>query len=137
MRIALFGANGTIGQRIMQEALSRGYQVTAVVRDPSSFKKKGEKLSAVVGNVLDPASIAEAVKGHDVVVSAIGPKMPDGNLQIVADSARALLDGVARAGVKRLVSVGGAGSLEVAPGVQLVDTPGFPAAVRGIALAHS
>jgi hypothetical protein len=136
MKIALFGANGTIGQRIMKEALNRGHQVTAVVRDPSRFNKTGEKLSAVAGDVLDPASIAEAVKGQDVVVSAIGPKMPEGNLEMVAEAARALLDGVARAGVKRLVFVGGAGTLEVAPGVQLVDAPQFPAAFKGIALAH-
>jgi putative NADH-flavin reductase len=136
MRIALFGANGTIGQRILREALERGHAVTAVVRDPARFVASGENLSAVAGDVTDASSVAEAVKGHDAVISAVGPKLPDGDPQIVVKAAHTLLDGLARAGVKRLVVVGGAGSLEVAPGVQLLDTPEFPSAWSPVATAH-
>ncbi len=106
------------------------------MREPSRVTAQNSKLQAVAGDVLDPASIVESVKEHDVAVSAIGPKLPDGDPQVVVNAARALLDGVARAGVKRLVVVGGTGSLEVAPGVLLVDTPQFPAAWKPGALAH-
>jgi putative NADH-flavin reductase len=136
MKIALFGANGTIGQRILREALDRGHEVTAIVRDPSRFDQASEKLSAVAGDIADPLSIASAVKGHDVVISAVGPKLPHGDPQILVEAARSLLEGVERAGVKRLLVVGGAGSLEAAPGVQVVDTPDFPAAWKPVALAH-
>lgn len=136
MKIALFGANGTIGQRILQEALAHRHQVTTVLRETSHFASLGNNVTATVGDVTDPASIAEAVKGHDAVISAVGPKLPDGDPQIVVSAAHALLDGLARAGVKRLLVVGGAGSLEVAPGVQMVDSPDFPTAWKPVALAH-
>jgi putative NADH-flavin reductase len=75
------------------------------------------------------------MQGNDVVISAIGPR-PGEDVQIVPKAARALIAGVKAAGIPRLLIVGGAGSLEVEPGVQLVDTPQFPAAWRGIANAH-
>jgi len=93
-------------------------------------------LSVVTGDVLDPSNVAAAVARYDVVASAVGPRLPSDAPKLVVDAARSLIDGLARARVNRLVVVGGAGSLEVAPGVQLVDTPEFPAAWKGIALAH-
>jgi uncharacterized protein len=134
MKIALFGASGTIGQRITQEALRRGHQVTAIVRDPAGVQISDPQLTVTQGNVLDPGSVAQVTAGHDVVVSAISPRGQQ--LQAVADAARSLLVGVKRADVKRLIVVGGAASLEVAPGVKLIDTPEFPAAWKGIAQAH-
>jgi putative NADH-flavin reductase/pimeloyl-ACP methyl ester carboxylesterase len=135
MKIALFGAGGHIGRRILEEALSRGHQITAVVRDSTRLSLSHERLNFVTGDVLDPASVATAVAGQDVVISAVGPG-PNSSPQMVVDAARSLIGGLTRAGVRRLMVVGGAGSLEVAPGVQLVDTPEFPAAWRAIALAH-
>ena len=136
MKIALFGASGTIGQRILQEALARGHQVTALVRDPESLKRKNPQLSVKEVNVLEPASVTQAVTGHDVVISAVGPS-GDQAEKVVVEAARSLLEGVSRAEVPRLLVVGGAGSLEVAPGVKLMDAPGFPAAWKGIAQAHA
>jgi putative NADH-flavin reductase len=123
MRIALFGARGMIGQRIAAEARSRGQAVSALGREVS---------------VTDAASVARAAVGHDAVVSAVGPGFgPDAEpWDMLSRAAQALLAGVKAAGVKRLVVVGGAGSLEVAPGKQLVDRPDFPAAWRPAALAH-
>lgn len=123
MKIALFGAGGTIGQRIAAEARSRGHSVTALGRSTE---------------VTDAAAVARAVAGHDAVVSAVGPGLgPAGQpVDMLSKAAHALLAGLRQAGVKRLVVVGGAGSLEVAPGKQLVDQPQFPAAWRPVALAH-
>jgi putative NADH-flavin reductase len=131
VKIALLGATGTIGQRILSEAVKRGHQVTAVVRDPARV----QGVSAVRGDALDSASIAQAVKGNDVAISAVGPRQGE-DVELVPKAAHALVDGVKQAGVARLMIVGGAGSLEVAPGVQLVDTPQFPAAWKEIAIAH-
>ncbi|HEY7391196.1 MAG TPA: NAD(P)-dependent oxidoreductase [Bryobacteraceae bacterium] len=131
MKIALFGASGTIGQRILKEALSRGHQMTVVARNTARI----DGIPAVKGDVLDEAGIAEAVKGNDVVISAVGPR-PGENPTMVPEAATALIEGVQQAGVPRLLIVGGAGSLEVEPGVQLLDTPQFPREWKGIAIAH-
>jgi uncharacterized protein len=135
MKIALFGAGGMIGSRIAQEALARGHEVTAVSRDPARLALKHAKFHAVQGDVLDPASITAAVLGQGAVISAFGPGH-HGEPQDIVRAAKALVAGVRPAGVKRLLVVGGAGGLEVKPGLQLVDTPEFPAAWKPVALAH-
>ena len=91
-------------------------------------------LIAAQADVLDAASVGAAVRGHDVVASAYAP--PQDDLAALTKATHALVEGVRAAGLKRLVVVGGAGSLEVAPGKQLVDTDGFPDAYKAIALAH-
>jgi uncharacterized protein len=131
VKIALFGASGTIGQRILKEARSRGHQVTVVARNTSRI----DGIPAVRGDVLDGASIAETVKGNDVVISAVGPR-PGEDPKMVPQAATALIEGVKQSGVARLLVVGGAGSLEVEPGIQLLDTPQFPREWKGIAVAH-
>jgi putative NADH-flavin reductase len=133
MNIVVFGG-GTIGQRIIQEALNRGHMVSVFVRNPSQLQLTHSNLTATAGNVLDPASVAQAAAGHDAVISAIGPgrNQPP---QMLVDAAHSLIEGLTRAGVRRLIVVGGAGSLEVAPGVQLLDTPTFNPAWRPGALA--
>jgi hypothetical protein len=134
MKIALIGATGVIGRRIAQEALSRGHAVTAVVRDPGKLEIKDAKLSSVKADALDAGSLAAAAAGHDAVVSSYGPGQAPPSVYI--EATKSIIEGVRRAGVKRLITVGGAGSLEVKPGLQLVDSPEFPAAWKGVALAH-
>ncbi len=132
MKVALYGASGMIGSRILAELLQRGHQVTAVVRNPEKVAVSGA--IAVKGDITDAASVAATAQGHDAAISAYAP--PHAQVGLVLDATRALLAGLENAGVKRLLVVGGAGSLEVAPGVQLVDTPQFPAEWKAIALAH-
>jgi putative NADH-flavin reductase len=134
MKLAIFGATGMIGSRILDEALSRGHALTAITRDPSSFSVSHENLTAVAGNALDPASVAEVVKGSDAVLSAIGST--GSSVNVIPEAADSLIKGLSSAGVRRLVVVGGAGVLEVEPGVQLVDTPKLLEAYRPLALAH-
>jgi uncharacterized protein len=133
LNIALFGATGMIGSRIAAEAARRGHRVSALVRDPSRVAA-GPNVVASKVDVLDAGSVAAAVRGHDVVASAYAP--PHDRVADVLVASRALVDGVRAAGLKRLVVVGGAGSLDIAPGKQLVDSESFPAAWKGIALAH-
>ena len=122
-----------IGSRVLDELVRRGHSVTAVARHPEKVKP-GNGVMAVQGDVTDPAEVASAARGADAVISAYSP--PQTQPEMIVDAVRALLAGLADAGVRRLIVVGGAGSLEVAPGVQLVDAPSFPAAWKGIALAH-
>ncbi|HLX01299.1 MAG TPA: NAD(P)H-binding protein [Trinickia sp.] len=134
LKIALFGATGMIGSRIAAEAAARGHRVTALSRDPSRGVQGVDNVKAAQADLFDAASVAAALAGQDVVASAYAPPQDDA-LKIV-DASKALVAGARAAGIKRLVVVGGAGSLEVAPGKQLVDSAGFPDAYKTIALAH-
>jgi len=136
MKIVLFGGSGMIGSRIAKEALDRGHQVTAVGREPAKIELKHPALQTAKGDVLDPASITAIALGHDAAISAYSPGHP-GDPRNLVKAAQALLAGLKPAGVKRLLVVGGAGSLEVKPGLRLVDTPEFPAAWKPVALAHA
>jgi uncharacterized protein len=140
MRIVLYGATGMIGSRILTELLSRGHVVTAVVRDPSKLKAQNG-LTIEKGDMLDADNIAKIAKGADVIISSYGPPSgPQGpdpaKAGQLSEATRALIAGVRRAGAPRIIMVGGAGSLEVAPGLQIVDAPTFPEAYKAVALAH-
>jgi len=133
LKIALFGATGMIGSRIAARALARGHAVTALVRQARPIEGL-PTLRVVAADLFDTAASVQQVKGFDVIASAYGPAREDASK--VVDATRALISVAREAGVKRLVAVGGAGSLEVAPGKQLVDTEGFPEAYKAVALAH-
>lgn len=133
MKIVLYGATGKSGTRILNELLARGQQVKAVVRDTSKLQPRGG-LTIEAGDLNDVEGIVKGVKGADAVISAYAPPM-DAVEELVA-VVKHLADAVKIAGVPRLLVVGGAGSLEVEPNVQLVDTPSFPEAWKPIALAH-
>lgn len=138
MKIGLFGATGKIGKQILEEALRRGHEVTVIVREPSRSvdTPSGEgNLHVAVADVLHPDSVEEAIAGQEVIISAYGPKFGEEN--DLAEAARSLVEGVRKSGVGRLLVVGGAGSLEVEPGVRLMDTPGFPDEIRPLARAHA
>jgi uncharacterized protein len=129
MRIAVIGATGFVGTAVLAELLQRDHHVTALVRDPAKLASRPD-VSAVVADVFDVDAVAAAARGHDAVVSAFNPGWNEPALydRFLRGSA-AIERGVEASGVKRLLIVGGAGSLFVAPGVQLVDTPEFSAHV--------
>jgi putative NADH-flavin reductase len=133
-KIMLIGSSGMIGQRILHEALNRGEHVTALVRDTSKTGEHRAKLDYHTGDIFKPETIATAAVDHDVVVSAYGAGKGDPSL--VVKAAHALLEALTRVEPIRLIVVSGAGSLEVKPGVPLVDTPDFPAEWKAMALAH-
>jgi putative NADH-flavin reductase len=118
MKLIVYGANGRQGSRLVTEALGRGHEVTAAVHDEARAGSVDPQARVVVADALDPASIAAVAAGHDAALLATGG---GGH----ADVARAMLSGLSQAGVRRLVVVGGAGSLRVASGERLVDTPDF------------
>lgn len=125
MKIALIGATGFVGTALVAELLRRGHQVTALARNPAKLDMR-PNLVAKALDAYDPDAVAAAVKGHDAVVSAFNPGWDDPALyDRFMQGSQAIVAGVEKSGVRRLVVVGGAGSLFVAPGVQLVDTPEF------------
>ena len=121
MKIALIGATGFVGKKILLESLNRGYNVTAIVRNPDKLQTH-HRLTAVKGDATDPVTLAPLVAEHDVVISAFNPGKDESGM-----GSRSIVDAVKRSGVKRLLVVGGAGSLEIAPGERVIDQPDFPA----------
>lgn len=122
MRISLFGASGNLGGCVLNEAVNRGHEVVAVVRDLARAPERAT--SAVIGDVTDPASVAETTAGSDAVISAVGGGADIGK-PVVIPAARALIAGLQQAGIDRLLVVGGAGSLLGPDGVRLYDRPEF------------
>ena len=120
MKVALIGATGNIGSRLLAELTSRGHTVTALSRNPEKTAAK-PGVTAKRGDAYDKAALADLLKGHDAVISAV---------RFSASDPQILIDAVKAAGVKRYLVVGGAGSLEVAPGHKLIDTPSFPEAYK-------
>jgi len=126
LKLIVYGATGRVGSRVVDEALNRGHRVIAVSRDLARVKQKHENLSAVQGNVLDPESVAALVNGQDVVVVSVRgsidkSKDPEKTVHRVAAE---VVVGVLRdmgESAPRLIFVGGAGSLEVKPGVLYAD----------------
>jgi putative NADH-flavin reductase len=125
MKIALIGATGNVGSRILDELTRRGHVVTAIVRHPDKVPHK-PNVTAQRGDADDVEALAKLLRGHDAVISSV---------HFVASDPRKLIDAVRKSGVKRYLVVGGAGSLEVAPGKKLIDTPEFPAQYKAEAAA--
>lgn len=137
VNIAVFGATGTIGSRIITEALDRGHTVTAVVRDAAKLTNPDPRLQISTGDVLVPDDVALAAQGQDVVVSAVGGGDGPGHLATIAPAARALVAGLRTLHqAPRLVTVGGAGSLRTPDGNQVWDAPGLPEQLLQIMHAH-
>ncbi len=133
MKVFIFGATGMVGQALVQEALQRGHQVTAAARDIAKAALPAG-VTVVQADAASESEVRAAVAGHDAVIAAISGRRTGHDT--VPAIARNLLAALPLAGVPRLLWVGGAGSLEVAPGVQLVTTPDFPAAIKDEALGQ-
>ncbi|AZG72282.1 NAD(P)-dependent oxidoreductase [Shewanella livingstonensis] len=134
MKLAVLGATGWIGSTIMQQAISRGHEVVAVVRDASKVTQDVSVRTLDITQMSAP-TVATAFADIDVVIVAIGGRAAQ-NHEIVAQTAKQLLQYLPKTGTSRLLWVGGAGSLEVAPGVTLVSTPEFPADYKAEAIAQ-
>lgn len=140
MKIALYGATGMIGSRVSAEAVSRDHLVTALSRsgDLPDFEEPSGvstgEARARIGDAADADDVARVAAEHDVVVSAIGPSRTGGRHQIFLHALAVLAENV---GTRRLVVVGGAGSLQVAPGLRLMDTATFPVAYRAEAVTQA
>ena len=125
MKIAVIGASGNAGSRITAELARRGHSVTAIVRNPEKVTAQAN-VTPAKGDVADQAGLARLVTGHDAAISSV---------RFLASDPVKLIAAARESKVGRYLVVGGAGSLEVAPGVRLVTTPGFPVAYKAEAEA--
>jgi putative NADH-flavin reductase len=132
MNIALIGASGFIGSALRRELLARGHRVTALASNPAKLAPEAN-LQVVKTDVLDTEELAERLRGFDAVMTAFSGHAQRDVQDYYLRGIRSIVAAARKAGVARLLVVGGAGSLEVAPGVQLLDTPEFPAAYKGSA----
>lgn len=134
MKVALYGVTGNAGSRILKELISRGHQVIGITRDPSKVSLPDGSVSLRQDDLSDPQRIAAAIEGADAVVSAYAP--PHNDTDAIVGVTQRQVEALSRGAKTRLVVVGGAGGLNVAPGVTLVDSGHLPEAYLPIARAH-
>lgn len=123
MKIAIIGATGFVGSTILNELANRNHEITAIARNP----KDSANVNWVKADILNTTELASILKGNDVVISAYNAGWTNPNLydDFIAGS-KSIQEAVKQSGVKRFITIGGAGSLFVAPNLQAVDTPDFP-----------
>ncbi|WP_348824112.1 NAD(P)-dependent oxidoreductase [Flavobacterium aestuarii] len=123
MKIAIIGATGFVGSAILNELAGRNHELTAIARTP----KNTSDAKWVAADIFNIDSLAEILKGNDIVINAYNPGWANPNIYNDAMAgAKAIQEAVKKSGVKRFITIGGAGSLYIAPGLQLIDTPEFP-----------
>ena len=130
--VTLIGASGFVGTAILNELLSRGHKVTAVVRNPEKINVLNSNLRIVKADVSDTDAMTEACKDKDAIISAYNPGWA--NPDIYEETLRnypLILEAAKRSGAKRLLCVGGAGTLFCAPGLRVVDSGAIPDAIMG------
>jgi putative NADH-flavin reductase len=120
MKLAVIGATGNAGSRIVTELLNRGHQVLGIARHPETGQPR-VGLTLAHGDVKDEAGLAKLFTGQDAAIHSV---------RFLDTDAQSAIGAAKRSGIKRFLVVGGAGSLEVAPGSALVDTPHFPPAYK-------
>lgn len=123
MKVAIIGASGFIGLAILNEALSRGHDITAIVRNPEKVTVSNPRLNVKKGDVIKEEELISLLKGNEAVISAYSSNDSSSYVKAITS----IINATKKAGITRLLAVSGAGSLEVKPGVQLLDTPEFPA----------
>lgn len=123
MKIALIGATGFVGSNILNELTNRNHEITAIARNP----KTGLNANWIAADIFDVAVLAEILKGNDIVINAYNPGWTNPNIyEDFINGSKSIQEAVKKSGVKRFITIGGAGSLFVAPNLQAVDTPDFP-----------
>lgn len=141
-KIVIIGATGYVGSAILKEALGRGHQVKAIVRDPSKLTLIHPHLKVVGGSVTDTDFLSRELAKSDAVISAFNPGWSNPNIyEETLEGYGSILCAVRNSGVHRFLMVGGAGSLLVAPGRQLMDEPDVPKkllpGIRGMAKVYT
>ena len=123
MKIAIIGATGFVGSAILNELADRKHDISAIARNP----KDNTNATWIAADIFNVDALAEALKGHDVIVNAFNPGWTNPNIyDDFLNGSKAIQEAVKKSDVKRFITIGGGGSLFVAPNLQAVDTPDFP-----------
>lgn len=129
-KVAVIGATGFVGTQVVKELANRGYFVNALARNTSKIEES-ENVKAIAVDVYNTSELAEILKGNDAVISTFNPGWTNPNIfEDFLEGAESIEKAVEESGVKRFITVGGAGSLYIAEGLQLIDTPEFPAEIK-------
>ena len=129
-KVAVIGATGFVGTQVVKELANRGYFVNALARNTSKIEES-ENVKAVTADIYNTAELSEILKGNHAVISAFNPGWTNPNIfEDFLKGAESIEKAVEESGVKRFITVGGAGSLYIAEGLQLIDTPEFPAEIK-------
>jgi putative NADH-flavin reductase len=129
-KVAVIGATGFVGTQVVKELANRGYFVNALARNTSKIEES-ENVKAVTADIYNTAELSEILKGNDAVISTFNPGWTNPNIfEDFLKGAESIEKAVEESGVKRFITVGGAGSLYIAEGLQLIDTPEFPAEIK-------
>ncbi|HEX2915314.1 MAG TPA: SDR family oxidoreductase [Chloroflexia bacterium] len=134
-RIVVFGASGNVGQHLVREALNRTNIVTAFIRDKQKFNVSYPELRLTEGDVSDAGAVAEAIKGQDAVLAALGAGL-NSNLDIIWLGLENIIKGMQQNGVRRIISVGSAGVLQADAQTLRRDALGYPTMFKGVSGAH-
>lgn len=138
MKIALIGATGFVGSQVLKEALERGHEVTAIARDTSKIEIRHDLLKTEDVDVRESEKLARTLEGNDVVISAFNPGWTNPDIyREYLEGAKAIQSAVKESGVKRLIVVGGAGSLYLNGQTRVIDDPNFPEEIKPGASAAS
>ena len=135
MKVALYGATGNSGSRILKELVSRGHQVIAIVRNPAKLPQPAPGVVIKQDDLSDSKKIAAAINGAEAVISAYAP--PQDDVDAIVGVTQRQVEALNHGSKVRLIVVGGAGGLNVAPGVTLIDSGYLPEPVLPIAKAHT
>lgn len=131
-KTALIGASGFVGDAILKELLSRGYEVEALVRNPENVKVQNPRLTVRKVDVADTKALAADLKGYETVISAYNPGWANPDIyRLTLQNYPRIVEAAKEAGVRRLLIVGGAGTLFCAPGLRVVDSGAIPAEIMG------
>ena len=129
-KVAVIGATGFVGTQVVKELANRGYFVNALARNTSKIEES-ENVKVVTADIYNTAELSEILKGNDAVISAFNPGWTNPNIfEDFLKGAESIEKAVEESGVKRFITVGGAGSLYIAENLQLIDTPEFPAEIK-------
>jgi len=131
MKIAIIGATGFVGSEVLQEAISRGHEVTAIARNTEKISAKSDTLRTASVDVMRKENLAEVLKGNEVVISTFNPGWSNPKIyEDYLEGAKAIQEAVKISGVKRLIVVGGAGSLFLNERTRVIDSPNFPEEIK-------
>lgn len=136
MKIAIIGATGFVGSEVLKEALDRGHEVTAIARNTEKISAEMDFLKTAAVDVNQKKDLAEVLKGNEVVISTFNPGWTNSNIyEDYLEGAQAIQEAVKASEVKRLIVVGGAGSLFLNERTRVIDSPNFPEEIKPGALA--
>ncbi|MEL6131856.1 MAG: SDR family oxidoreductase [Bacteroidota bacterium] len=136
MKVLVIGATGRLGRKLVAYALEQGHEVTAFARNIEDFSIEDPKLTTVKGDVLYPMLLNAAVKGHDAVISVVGIRKYRGPITLLSQGARNIIHAMEESGVKRLITITGAGILQDSEDRLIMDTLSFPPNLQNISLDH-